>query len=93
MKLISFSGLLAFPVWAIAATEAPKSASAPSSESPRAQVTVANWDKGGALSHWVYTHMSEVFPVAVICVGSPLLKVRMPLTDAELSKHARAGIL
>jgi CubicO group peptidase (beta-lactamase class C family) len=32
----------------------------------RAQVTVENWDKGGPLSHWVYTHMSEVFPVAVV---------------------------
>jgi len=37
--------------------------------SPRAQVTVENWDKGGALSHWVYTHVSEVFPSAVIRRG------------------------
>src|SRR5713101_897288 len=34
--------------------------------SMRAQVTVENWDKGGALSHWVYTHLSEVFPAAVV---------------------------
>ena len=34
--------------------------------SMRAQVTVDNWDKGGALSHWVYTHLSEVFPAAVV---------------------------
>jgi CubicO group peptidase (beta-lactamase class C family) len=34
--------------------------------SPRRQVTVANWDKGGPLSHWVYTHLSEVFPTAVV---------------------------
>jgi CubicO group peptidase (beta-lactamase class C family) len=34
--------------------------------SPRDQVTVENWDKGGALSRWVYTHMSDVFPAAVI---------------------------
>jgi len=32
----------------------------------RAQVTVENWDKGGSLSRWVYTHMSEVFPAAVV---------------------------
>jgi len=32
----------------------------------RARVTVENWDKGGPLSRWVYTHMSEVFPSAVI---------------------------
>jgi CubicO group peptidase (beta-lactamase class C family) len=34
--------------------------------SMRAQVTVENWDKGGALSHWVYTHLSEIFPVALV---------------------------
>ncbi len=34
--------------------------------SMRAQVTVENWDKGGALSHWVYTHLSEVFPAAIV---------------------------
>jgi len=49
--------------------------------SPRAQVTVENWDKGGSLSHWVYTHMSEVFPVAVVrrggaIVASPKLQRR-----------------
>jgi hypothetical protein len=44
------------------ATEAPEFAGTPASESPRTQVTVDNWDKGGALSHWVYTHVSEVFP-------------------------------
>ena len=32
----------------------------------RARVTVENWDKGGPLSRWVYTHMSEVFPCGVI---------------------------
>jgi hypothetical protein len=73
MKLIFFFGLLAFCVWTIVATEAPKSASAPSSESPRAQVTVENWDKGGALSHWVYTHVSEVFPSAVIRRGGAIV--------------------
>ena len=37
----------------------------------RAQVTVENWDKGGPLSRWVYTDMSEVFPSAVIrCSGA-----------------------
>ena len=35
----------------------------------RAQVTVENWDKGGALSHWVYTHASEVGPSAVVRRG------------------------
>ena len=42
-------------------------------ESPRAQVTIGNWDKGGALSHWVYTHVSEVFPSAVIRRGGAIV--------------------
>src|SRR5215471_3607566 len=41
----------------------------PSAHSRRAQVTIENWDKGGALSHWVYTHASEVGPSAVIRRG------------------------
>jgi CubicO group peptidase (beta-lactamase class C family) len=48
--------------------ESVRAASTPadSSQSPRAQVTIENWDKGGALSRWVYTHVSEVFPSAVV---------------------------
>ncbi len=79
MKLIFFSGLVAFCVWTIVATEAPKSASTPSSESPRAQVTVENWDKGGALSHWVYTHVSEVFPSAVVRRGGAIVDLPVEL--------------
>jgi len=79
MKLIFFSGLAAFCVWTIVATEAPKSASTPSSESPRAQVTVENWDKGGALSHWVYTHVSEVFPSAVVRRGGAIVDLPVEL--------------
>ncbi|HZR04536.1 MAG TPA: serine hydrolase domain-containing protein [Candidatus Udaeobacter sp.] len=41
--------------------------------SPRAQVTVENWDKGGQLSRWVYTHVSEVFPSAVIRRGGAII--------------------
>jgi len=44
-------------------------------ESPRAQVTVENWDKGAALSHWIYTHLSEFFPTAVIRRGGPILNL------------------
>ena len=79
MKLIFFSGLVAFCVWTIVATEAPKSASTPSSESPRAQVTVENWDKGGALSHWVYTHVSEAFPSAVVRRGGAIVDLPVEL--------------
>lgn len=90
MKLIFFPGLLAFSVWTIVATEAPKSASSPSSESRRAQVTVENWDKGGALSHWVYTHLSEVFRSAVIRRGSAILdlpvQIRPEIGGLKLNK-------
>src|SRR5438105_11739866 len=41
--------------------------------SMRAQVTVDNWDKGGPLSHWVYTHLSEVFPAAVVRCAGPIV--------------------
>lgn len=43
--------------------------------SPRSQVTVENWDKGGALSRWVYTHISDVFPSAVIRRGGAALEL------------------
>lgn len=42
-------------------------------ESPRARVTVENWDKGGPLSHWVYTHLSEVFPSAIVRRGGAIV--------------------
>jgi CubicO group peptidase (beta-lactamase class C family) len=41
--------------------------------SPRTQVTVENWDKGGPLSRWVYTHVSEVFPIAVVRRAGPVV--------------------
>src|ERR1051326_7143790 len=47
--------------------------------SPRAQVTLENWDKGGALSHWVYTHVSEVFPSAVIRRGGAIVDLPMQI--------------
>src|SRR6266403_3817336 len=50
--------------------------------SPRAQVTVENWDKGGPLSHWVYTHMSEVFPSAVIRRGGTIVDLPQQLLPA-----------
>lgn len=41
--------------------------------SMRSRVTVENWDKGGAISHWVYTHPSEIFPAAVVRRAGPVL--------------------
>src|ERR1700722_5444431 len=49
------------------------SATERSPETPRAHVTIENWDKGGALSHWAYTHVSEVFPVAVVERGGGIV--------------------
>src|SRR5205814_7373090 len=51
-------------------------------ESPRAQVTIENWDKGGPVSHWVYTHMSEVFPSAVIRRGGTIVDLPQQLLPA-----------
>jgi CubicO group peptidase (beta-lactamase class C family) len=50
---------------------------------PRARVTTANWDKGGPLSHWTYTHLSEVFPTALIRRGGAVL---------DLPQQLRPGI-
>ena len=47
--------------------------------SPRAQVTVENWDKGGPISRWVYTHMSEVFPSSVIRRGGATVELPQEL--------------
>ena len=48
-------------------------------DSPRAKVTVENWDKGGPLSRWVYTHMSEVFPSSVIRRGGTIVELPQEL--------------
>jgi CubicO group peptidase (beta-lactamase class C family) len=67
-----------FAVFAISsglavAREAALIQTASTPESTRAQVTVENWDKGGPLSHWVYTHLSEVFPSAIVRRGGTIL--------------------
>ena len=69
LSFIVLVGLLGLAVSTSSALETDAS----SASSPRAQVTIENWDKGGALSHWVYTHMSEVFPVAVIERGGAIV--------------------
>ena len=43
--------------------------------SMRAQATVENWDKGGALTHWVYAHISEVFPAAIVRRAGPIVEL------------------
>ncbi len=45
----------------------------------RAQVTVENWDKGGAVSHWAYLHVSEVSPTAVIRRGRSIVDLPQQL--------------
>src|SRR5438874_13790987 len=64
---------------------------AASPQSPRAQVTVENWDKGGALSHWVYTHVSEVFPSAVIRRGGAILDLPVQIRAENGSLEVEDG--
>ena len=45
----------------------------------RTQVTVENWDKGGPLSRWVYTHISDVFPAAVVRRGGAVVDLPVQL--------------
>lgn len=47
--------------------------------SPRAEITTANWDKGGPLSHWTYTHLSEVFPTALVRRGGAVRELPQKL--------------
>jgi hypothetical protein len=61
-------GILGFSV--LSAVETVATAVTPP---PRAQITVENWDKGGALSRWVYTHVSEFFPSAVVRRGGAIV--------------------
>src|SRR5437763_6830234 len=72
-----------FAIWsgfAVAGERASiRPALAASPQSPRAQVTIENWDKGGALSHWVYTHVSEVFPSAVVRRGGPIVELQVQI--------------
>ena len=49
----------------------------------REEVTLRNWDEGGDLSRWVYTHPSEVFHGAV---------VRREGAPVELTEAIKAGI-
>ena len=52
----------------------------PAAPSPmRAQVTVENWDKGGAVSHWAYLHVSEVSPTAIIRRGRSIVNLPQQL--------------
>ena len=50
----------------IAALTLPNDARAEQPTPIRAPATVENWDKGGPVSHWTYTHLSEVFPSAIV---------------------------
>jgi CubicO group peptidase (beta-lactamase class C family) len=47
--------------------------------SMRSQVTVENWDKGGAISHWTYLHAGEVSPTAIIHRGGATLDLPLQL--------------
>jgi CubicO group peptidase (beta-lactamase class C family) len=71
-RLATLMLLASFPLYAQVPALAPAPADAVGSPSLRAQVTTGNWDKGGAISHWVYTHLSEVFPAAVVRRGGTI---------------------
>jgi CubicO group peptidase (beta-lactamase class C family) len=75
------SVLVVFAIWSAltAASECASIQPASPLQSLRAHVTIENWDKGGALSHWVYTHVSEVFPSAVIRRGGAIVDLPVQL--------------
>ncbi|HEY3520424.1 MAG TPA: serine hydrolase domain-containing protein [Rhodanobacteraceae bacterium] len=54
--------------------ESQRPPAAPMSAKPlRGQVTIENWDKGGPLSRWAFTHTSEVFYSAVVRRGGAIV--------------------
>jgi CubicO group peptidase (beta-lactamase class C family) len=55
-----------------AGAEGPKGYSAEETGRLRRAVTLENWDDGGAISRFVYLHVSEIFPVAVVRRGGPV---------------------
>jgi CubicO group peptidase (beta-lactamase class C family) len=57
----------------IAALALPNDARAEQATPMRGQVTVGNWDKGGPVSRWTYTHLSEVFPSDIVRRGGEIL--------------------
>jgi hypothetical protein len=57
----------------------PVRAQPPVPSAMRAQVTVENWDKGGAVSHWAYLHASEVSPTAIIRRGRSIVDLPQQL--------------
>lgn len=60
------------------------------SVAPLGAVTAQNWDQGGALSHWVYLHATEVFPAVAVPRGPAVrpLPVRLRPEIAEFVLEA-----
>jgi len=75
------SVFVAFAIWSALTVAGECASLQPASplQSPRAHVTIENWDKGGALSRWVYTHVSEVFPSAVVRRGGAIVDLPLQL--------------
>ncbi|MBO0695767.1 MAG: hypothetical protein J2P56_06660, partial [Verrucomicrobia bacterium] len=76
--LTALRGVIYATIILVAPSSSPVAA-ANGGESPRAQVTIENWDKGGALSHWAFTHMSEIFPSAVVRRGGTIVELPLQL--------------
>ena len=89
--------LASLSLYAWMAALAPARAGGAESLSLRAQVTTANWDKGGTVSHWVYTHISEVFPTAIVRRGGAVrelpLRPRAEIGALVVDDADRAGTL
>src|SRR5277367_4021138 len=62
----------------------------------RSQVNLENWDDGGAISHFVYLHAPEIFPVAVLKRSGTIRalpeKLRPEIGDFVVDKAGTADI-
>ena len=71
--------LLAATHWVTLIMPSQVRAQPPVPSAMRAQVTVENWDKGGAVSRWAYLHVSEVSPTAIIRRGRSIIDLPQQL--------------
>src|SRR5688572_2154893 len=68
-------GLLLLCAAASARSAGPPGYSAEETARLRRAVTLENWDDGGEISRFVYQHVSEIFPVAVVRRGGAVVSL------------------
>jgi CubicO group peptidase (beta-lactamase class C family) len=76
--------IAAFALASVASTGSAQTTGPSAAESARLRraVTLENWDDGGEISRFAYLNLSQVFPVAVVRRGGPILPLPVALDPA-----------